>query len=866
MIAERVQLPDTLRQPGRYVTAPIRVPRNATRVSLTIRGRARWGRVGGRRSVVRSRIQINYRGFWEDYFQASATREARDRFGKPVDATSVEVDLPRNRIAQPYLRGVVEHLAPSEGDVELAFSDAPLAPIPRGHNSVAHDGELDRAATMNSVDTVSFTGGTAKTTAGSNRCAILHAGWWHGDTAISSITYGGSAMTLVVGQTHAASGNRATLYRFLNPPTTGTTVTITWGGDVFGSVACSSYNNVDQTTPVSNTAAANSNSVSCTSANGEMVVDCNKQWTTPTVGAGQTQIHNQGPSGDDCASSRELSTGSSVTMSWGGNDNSVIVAASLKEASAGQNHAVSTASFSFTGVAPTITKSAAVALASLALAGVAPTTAKVASAPIAAIAFSGVAPTAPQSHAVAVAALAIVGATPTTYHWVEASPSSVVNVSAGGSSVNWTNPGNAAASDDSYATSSISAVANPTGWLRATGFGFSLPDGVAPIGYLLSVERKASGASEAGDLNVFLVLNGAQIGSDYQTSFSGNIPTSDTVVTFGALTNANGTSLSASDIEDADFGFEYQAGRFVGSPTVSVDSMKLAVAYNPAITADVPVATLSFTGVAPTTAKSAEVGLATMALSGVVPTAVFSAPVSIASLAFSGVVPATAKSSAVDVGIMSFAGVAPSTAKAVSVDVGTVNFSGAAPTTTKAAAVSVATVTFAGVVPDTIGGTVPFATLTFSGVPATTAKSAAVDVAGLAVSGIVPTTAKSAAVDLASLAIAGVAPTVSKAAAIDAAAMTFSGVHPETGNQADVPAAVLALAGIVPETFFVATVPAATITWVGIVPGTVIAGLTGHLGGQVSVAAALGGVIGISPAIGGRVIVLPGLGGPVELN
>ena len=62
----------------------------------------------------------------------------------------------------------------------------------------------------------------------------------------------------------------------------------------------------------------------------------------------------------------------------------------------------------------------------------------------------------------------------------------------------WSDPTNAAASDDSYATNSRSGTSVQTHRLKATNFGFSIPTGATIEGIEVSVERKADRNSPTG--------------------------------------------------------------------------------------------------------------------------------------------------------------------------------------------------------------------------------------------------------------------------------------------------------------------------------------------------------------------------------
>ena len=131
-------------------------------------------------------------------------------------------------------------------------------------------------------------------TGSSNVCLIVGITVSNGDGAlgtVTAVTYNGVAMTQVATTADAfADGpyTRAYLFRLLDPPTGANTVSVTFSGNLGGSNGlvggAVTFANVDQITPVSNSATNNSgggtstpSTVTVTSAVGE--------WTIETVAA-----------------------------------------------------------------------------------------------------------------------------------------------------------------------------------------------------------------------------------------------------------------------------------------------------------------------------------------------------------------------------------------------------------------------------------------------------------------------------------------------------------------------------------------------------------------------------------------------------
>jgi cysteine-rich repeat protein len=114
----------------------------------------------------------------------------------------------------------------------------------------------------------------------------------------------------------------------------------------------------------------------------------------------------------------------------------------------------------------------------------------------------------------------------------------------------WNMPGNAAVSDNMYA--SAIPGGSPTQYLKATGFGFSLPLTAVIDGIQVDVERSSS-AGTVADTRARIVKGGVAGATDM--SIAGTWSTTDTVVTYGGNSELWGETWSAGDINSATFGF-----------------------------------------------------------------------------------------------------------------------------------------------------------------------------------------------------------------------------------------------------------------------------------------------------------------------
>ncbi len=158
-------------------------------------------------------------------------------------------------------------------------------------------------------------------------------------------------------------------------------------------------------------------------------------------------------------------------------------------------------------------------------------------------------------------------------------PGTIVDDATNGN-VAWANPGNAAVSDNSYATAAIVAPGNKSHYLKATNFGFTLPADAVVRGVVVKIEEKAD-VTAARDWDIRLVVAGTVQQSQNKAKTAVNIVTSgDTVITSGDSQDTWGVTLTPDEVNDSGFGVIYQCARIAGAPTVSVDSITITVYYS----------------------------------------------------------------------------------------------------------------------------------------------------------------------------------------------------------------------------------------------------------------------------------------------
>jgi hypothetical protein len=150
--------------------------------------------------------------------------------------------------------------------------------------------------------------------------------------------------------------------------------------------------------------------------------------------------------------------------------------------------------------------------------------------------------------------------------------------------VAWSNPGNAASSNDVYAVFSTSGV-QQSHYLKATNFGFAIPTGATIDGVTVSIERKAADRlthRHVVDSVVRLVVGGTVSGDNKaDTSTFWPTPTRDYSASYGGAADLWGLTLSAADVNGADFGVVLSAtsAGSIGTTSGSVDHITVTITY-----------------------------------------------------------------------------------------------------------------------------------------------------------------------------------------------------------------------------------------------------------------------------------------------
>jgi hypothetical protein len=147
-------------------------------------------------------------------------------------------------------------------------------------------------------------------------------------------------------------------------------------------------------------------------------------------------------------------------------------------------------------------------------------------------------------------------------------------------------PSNAALSDNnpSAASATVTLFAANTNYLKATGFGFSIPNSAGICGIKVEVEKSATGIgifSSVKDNSVRLVKAGSVTGSNYANA--SNWSSSPNYFTYGGVTDKWGTTWTRDEINSPNFGIAFSAeinGLVSLLPSAQIDHIRMTVYFN----------------------------------------------------------------------------------------------------------------------------------------------------------------------------------------------------------------------------------------------------------------------------------------------
>lgn len=156
---------------------------------------------------------------------------------------------------------------------------------------------------------------------------------------------------------------------------------------------------------------------------------------------------------------------------------------------------------------------------------------------------------------------------------------------AGTGTLTWTSPGNATATDNQKASVALTKNTGISHYIKATGFGFSIPQDAQIDGVVVEWEKSDSldaGAGETRD-NAVRIVKSDVIGATDKSN-TNNWTTTDTFVSHGASTDLWGETWTAADINSSTFGAAISAKNVKisgggAATTAYVDSVRITVYY-----------------------------------------------------------------------------------------------------------------------------------------------------------------------------------------------------------------------------------------------------------------------------------------------
>jgi hypothetical protein len=170
------------------------------------------------------------------------------------------------------------------------------------------------------------------------------------------------------------------------------------------------------------------------------------------------------------------------------------------------------------------------------------------------------------------------------------SPGTLASISPGDNP--WSDPDNAKASDNSYASTATLATTPGSSYrLKAMNYGFTIPDGATVKGIQVDVKRHKDSElySRVYDVEILIVKSDGSLGTNNKADTVTNWPTSDATRSYGGATDLWGEVWGPADIDNSNFGVVVRvslswSGSWGGpTPTITayVDYVSITVYYDP---------------------------------------------------------------------------------------------------------------------------------------------------------------------------------------------------------------------------------------------------------------------------------------------
>jgi len=174
-----------------------------------------------------------------------------------------------------------------------------------------------------------------------------------------------------------------------------------------------------------------------------------------------------------------------------------------------------------------------------------------------------------------------------SYYQAGVSGNTTLNIAGTGSdsaavgTVTWSNPSYITI-DDNNKAAAYPTAGNPTHYLKASNFGFSIPDGTTVVGVEVTVNAATSTMVSNGTARydiVRLVNGSGTVVGDDKSDDSTLVNLTLTDKTFGGAADSWNASLTASDVNNANFGVVVSLAQASLAPYAMVDYIKVKVYY-----------------------------------------------------------------------------------------------------------------------------------------------------------------------------------------------------------------------------------------------------------------------------------------------
>ena len=141
----------------------------------------------------------------------------------------------------------------------------------------------------------------------------------------------------------------------------------------------------------------------------------------------------------------------------------------------------------------------------------------------------------------------------------------------------WNYPERAQYHDANPTYATLSNIFVHSHYLKATGFGFSIPSGAIVNGIKVEVERYSSNSNEIKDDYAKIVKEGTIQGNNNKSA--AYWPTTPTYQTYGGASDLWGLTFSTAQINSSDFGFVISCGNMLRATDTQIDHITISVYY-----------------------------------------------------------------------------------------------------------------------------------------------------------------------------------------------------------------------------------------------------------------------------------------------